>query len=116
MFAGKQMLCIMHVCQAFFIVQPEIPVPVVITAYSDKTFTYVSNAPSILSVTDCASTCCMVAQSLPAIQDNGIMTYLTIHICNAIGKQLHVSTHARGHFTMHACQLCECPPRQSTVE
>ncbi len=54
MLAGKQILCIMHVCQAFFVVQPEIPVPVVITAYSDKTFTYVSNAPSEVSLTDCA--------------------------------------------------------------
>lgn len=54
MLADKQTLCIMHVCQAFFVVQPEIPVPVVITAYSDKTFTYVSDAPSIVSMTDCA--------------------------------------------------------------
>ncbi len=54
MLAGKQILCITHVYQAFFVVQPEIPVPVVITAYSDKTFTYVSDAPSEVSMTDCA--------------------------------------------------------------
>ncbi len=54
MLAGKQVMCVMHVCQAFFVVQPEIPVPVVITAYSDKTFTYVSGTTSEVSMTDCA--------------------------------------------------------------
>ncbi len=102
MLSGKQILCIVHDCQNFFVVQPEIPVPVVITAYSDKTFTYVSNTPSIISITDSASGHCKVAQSLPATHGKAIMTYLTIHICN-------VSVNSFILHRMHAHFVSACP-------
>ena len=44
------------------------------------------------------------------------MTNSTIHICNAISKQLYVSPHAKGHCTMHACPLCKCLSWQPIVE
>ena len=104
MLSGKQILCIMHECQDFFVVQPEIPVPVVITAYSDKTFTYVSNTLSIISMTDSVSGHCKVAQSSHTECHHDILTHPYLQC---------ISTAS---FPPHACPLSECLSQQSIVE
>ena len=45
--------------KALYMLQDEAPIPVLITAYSDKTFEYVRLLPDIITLFYLASTCCL---------------------------------------------------------